>query len=202
MKAAFPTDSEPIQGILTLASLINLMLHMCRCAQTHKTPAFTRMNMLFCAASPGLYSFFTTEAYPASFFLFPTEVDAVPDFFGCTTNNARETLKSTHALVCKTRADIVTMNAALMDVFLSQLPKSIRKTYEPICMKQPNTVFLHMFGWFIGKYGKMTTEDRKENQKRMTANWHPSDGFELLAMRLFIGALYASTARYPMEERD
>ncbi len=61
MKAAFPTALELIQVIPTLASRINLMLLMCRCAQTHKTPTSTRMNMLFCAASPGLYSFFTTE---------------------------------------------------------------------------------------------------------------------------------------------
>jgi hypothetical protein len=162
MKAAFPTAPELIQGIPTLASLIDLMLHMCCCMQTHKTPVSTRMNMLFCAVSPGLYSFFT-ETYLASFFPFPTEVDAVPDFSGCTTNNERETLKSTHALARKTRADIVTMNAALSDVFLSQLPKLIHKTYKPICMKQPNTVFLHMFDWFIGKYGKTMTKDHKEN---------------------------------------
>lgn len=202
MKAAFPTAPEQIHGIPTLASLIDLMLHMCRCAQTHKTPASTRMNMLFCAASPSLYSYFTTEAYPTNFFPFPAEVEAVPDFSSCDTDNERETLKSTHALARKTRADIVTMNAALSDVFLSQLPKSIRETYEPIRMKQPNTVFLHMFDWFIGKYGKTTTEDREENRKRMAADWQPSDGFEPLATRLFIGASYASAARYPMEERD
>jgi hypothetical protein len=68
-------------------------------------------------------------------------------------------------------------------------------------MKQPNTVFLHMFDWFIGKYGKTTTKDHEENRQSMAANWHPSDGFEPLMTRLFIGALYASAARYPMEER-
>jgi hypothetical protein len=94
------------------------------------------------------------------------------------------------------------MNASLSDIFLSQLPKLICKTYKPIRMKQPNTVFLHIFDWFIGKYGKTTTEDRKENQQRMAADWHPSDGFEPLATPLFVGALNASTARYPMEERD
>jgi hypothetical protein len=92
------------------------------------------------------------------------------------------------------------MNTALLDVFLSQLPKSICKTYKPICMKQPNTVFLHIFDWFIGKYGKMMTEDCKEIQQRMAANWHPSDGFKMLVMHLFISASYASTAHYPMEE--
>ncbi len=94
------------------------------------------------------------------------------------------------------------MNAALLVVFLSQLPKSIRKTYKPIRMNQPNTVFLHMFDWFIGKYGKTITKDRKENQQRMAADWHPSDGFKPLAARLFINVSYASAARYPIEEHD
>jgi hypothetical protein len=44
------------------------------------------------------------------------------------------------------------MNLALSDVFLANLPKAICETYELICMKQPNTVFLHMFDWFITKY--------------------------------------------------
>ena len=94
------------------------------------------------------------------------------------------------------------MNAALSDVFLANLPKAICETYEPIRMKQPNTVFLHMFDWLITKYGKTTTKDLEENRQQMAANWHPSDGFEPLATRLFIGASYASAARYPMDDRD
>jgi hypothetical protein len=34
----------------------------------------------------------------------------------------------------------------------------------------------------------------------MAAEWHPADGFEPLATRLFIGASYLSAARYPMRE--
>jgi hypothetical protein len=128
------------------------------------------MNMLFCAATPGLYSFFITKAYPASFFLFPIEVDLIPDFSACTTDNKRKTLKATNARNCKTRADIVTMNAALSDVFLANLSKAIRKTCEPICMKQPNTVFLHMFNWFIMKYDKTMAKDCKDNRQRMATN--------------------------------
>ena len=94
MKAAFPAAPEPIQGIPTLASLIDLMLHICRCSQTQKTPASAKMNMLFCAASPGLYSFFTTEAYPATFFPFPAEVDAVPDFSTCNSDTCLKTHQS------------------------------------------------------------------------------------------------------------
>ncbi len=55
------------------------------------------------------------------------------------------------------------MNATLSNVFLMNLPKVICETYGPIHMRQPNTVFLHMFDWFINKYGKMTTKDHEEN---------------------------------------
>ncbi len=96
MKLAFPSAPDPIQGIPTLASLINLMLHICRCSQTHKTPALTTMIMLFCAASPGLYPFFTNEAYPTSFFLFPPKVDAIPNFTSCRSDNEHDSLKATH----------------------------------------------------------------------------------------------------------
>ena len=170
MKAAFPAAPDPIQGIPTLASLIDLMLHIYRCSQTQKTPASATMNMLFCAASPSLYSFFTTEAYPSTFFPFPPEVDAVPDFSTCNSDKERETRKATNARDQKTRADIVTMNTALSDVFLANLPKAICETYEPIRMKQPNTVFLHMFDWFITKYGKTTTKI----VKRIGSKWPPT----------------------------
>ena len=185
MKAAFPAVPDPIQGIPTLASLNNLMLYICRYSHTQKTLASATMNMLFCAASPDLYSFFTTELYPMAYFPFPKEVNAVPDFSACMSDNERETLNTTNARDCKTRADIVTMNAALSNVFLTNLPKAICETYKPICMKEPTTVFLHMFNWFIIKYDKTTTEDREQNQQQMAANWHPSEGFEPLATCLF-----------------
>jgi hypothetical protein len=202
MKAAFPTAPTPILGIPTLASLIDLMMYMCCCWQTQKTPASATMNMLYLAALPDLYSYFTNKTYPSSYFPFPKEVDDVPDFSACTSNNEHESLKATHARDQKSRADIVTMNAALSDVFLVNLPKAIHETYEPICMKQLNTVFLHMFDWFITKYGRTTTKDCKENRQRMAATWHPSEGFEPLAMRLLIGASYASTALYPIYDHD
>jgi hypothetical protein len=89
------------------------------------------------------------------------------------------------------------MDVALSNVFLVNLvSKAICETYEPICMKQPDTVFLHMFDWFITKYGLTTTKDCKKNQQRMATTWYPSKGFKPLAMCLFIGASYARAARY------
>jgi hypothetical protein len=153
------------------------------------------MNMLFCAASPDLYSFFTNETYLSSFFPFPKEVDAIPDFSACTSDNECNSLKDTHALNQKTRADIITMNSALANVFLANLPKAICKTYKPIRMKNPNMVFLHMFKWFIKKYGKTTTKDCKANRQQMATKLHPTNGFEPLATHLFIGTSYASAAQ-------
>jgi hypothetical protein len=158
--------------------------------------------MLFCAAAPDLYAFFTKEAYPKEFFPFPKEVEGVPDFKNCTDDNQRETLKLMHALAKKTRADIVIMNASLLDVFLDNLPKLICNGYNPIRMGLPNTVFLHMFDWFIKKYGVTMAGKREENQQQMDADCQPIDGFEQLVTRLFLGASYASAARYPMEEHD
>ena len=63
-------------------------------------------------------------------------------------------------------------------------------------------VFLYMFDWFIERYGKTTSEDRKANRQRMAAEWHPSKGFKPLATRLFIGTSYARTVRYPMRDCD
>jgi hypothetical protein len=36
----------------------------------------------------------------------------------------------------------------------------------------------------------------------MATDWHPSNGFKPLAMRLFVGASYANVARYPMNNRN
>jgi hypothetical protein len=36
----------------------------------------------------------------------------------------------------------------------------------------------------------------------MATDWQPTDGFEQLLMQLFLGASYASAARYPMEEHN
>ncbi len=99
IKAAFPSAPTPIHGIPTLASLIDLMMHMCRCLQTQKTPALATMNMLFLAASPDLYSYFTNKTYPSSYFPFLKEVDDVSDFSACTSNNERESLKATHGIM-------------------------------------------------------------------------------------------------------
>jgi hypothetical protein len=102
MKVAFPTAPEPIYEISTLASLINLMMHMGHCSQTLKTPASATMNMLFFAAALDLYSHFTNKAYTSSYSPFPKEVDDVPDFSACTSDNKRKSLKATHVRDQKT----------------------------------------------------------------------------------------------------
>ncbi len=92
------------------------------------------------------------------------------------------------------------MYAALSDVFIANLPKLICNGYNPIRMGLPNTVFLHMLDWFIKKHGVTMAEEREENRQRIAADWQPTDGFEQLVTRLFLGTSYASAARYPMEK--
>ena len=49
-----------------------------------------------------------------------------------------------------------------------------------------------MLEWFTQHYGKTTAEDRDANRQRVAANWHPGNGVDALALRLFTGAAYAN----------
>ena len=39
------------------------------------------------------------------------------------------------------------------------------------------------------------------NRQRMAANWHPSNGFDALALHLFTGAAYANATGYQIVDR-
>ncbi len=97
MKAGFPPSPGPIQGIPTLQSLIELLFHLCRCAQTQRSPAPATMNLLFCAAPHDVYAFLSLEVYPDAFTPFPPEVPNVPEFTACVDDNDRATVQATHA---------------------------------------------------------------------------------------------------------
>ncbi len=76
-----------------------------------------------------MYAFLTAEAYPAACVPFPPIVPDVTDYTACTNNNKRATVKATHAIDKKTRADIVTMNTALANVFLKALSSQVRTSF-------------------------------------------------------------------------
>ncbi len=86
-ESCLPAAPESINRIPTLTSINNLMLYICWCSQTQKTPASTTMNVLFYALSPGLYSLFMSRAYPTNL-LWP-----FLHFSTCQSDNKRETLK-------------------------------------------------------------------------------------------------------------
>jgi hypothetical protein len=77
MKAGFPPLPKLIQGIPMLQSQIELLFHLCRCAQTHQSQASTTMNLLLCAAPCNVYAFLTTEVYPDAFAPLPPKVPSV-----------------------------------------------------------------------------------------------------------------------------
>jgi hypothetical protein len=121
MKAGFPPSPKPIQGIPMLQFLIELLFHLCHCAQTQRSPASTTMNLLFCAAPCNVCAFLTTEAYPGAYAPFPPEVPNVPNYTVCVDDNGRTTVREMHARDKKTRADIVTMKTALANIFLEAM---------------------------------------------------------------------------------
>jgi hypothetical protein len=200
MKAGFPPLPKPIQGIPTLHSLIELLFHLCYCAQTQRSPASVTMNLLFCAAPHDVYAYFTTEAYPNAFAPFPPEVPNVPNYTMSIDNNSCTMVRSTHAQDKKMQANIVTMNTALADVFLEAMLSQVCASFQQRRLCKPNIIFVHLFLWFVNQYSKTTVEDCKANWQRMAANWHPANGFDALILRLFTGAVYASSASFKIND--
>ena len=196
MKAGFPFAPESIQGIPTLESLIELLFHMCQCAQTHCSPVSDNMNLLFFACPRFIYGFFAADAYPDALAPIPPAVENVTDYTNCSNKNDRATTCAKHALNRKTGADIITMNAALADVFLDAVLVGVRAAFQQRCLRKPNIVFVPMFKWLVQHYGTTTAEDRDANRQQMAADWHPGDGFNALTLRLFTCAAYTNATGY------
>jgi hypothetical protein len=153
MKTGCPQAPEPIQGIPTLQSLIELLFHLFCSAQMQRSPASATMNLLFCVAPPDVYAFLTAEAYPATFAPFLSIVPDVPDYTECTINIEHATVKATHAVDKKTWTDIITMNTTLANVFLKALSLQVRASFLQWRLCKPNILFIDMFAWFVEMHG-------------------------------------------------
>ena len=203
MRAGFPTPPEPTLGAPNLFILNDLLQYICKCAQTHKSTISKKMNLLYVAVDPGLYTHYSAgEAYPANNYPFPDDVDEVPNFSACNNNNDRAAAKITHAILLKTHNDVVNMNAALIDTLLGLIPTAFKLLYEQERMMDPNAVFHQCFDWFVTKYGHTSAEDREANRMAMAADWHPSMGFEVLTSRLFRGVTFVSLSGHPITDKD
>ena len=100
------------------------------------------MNLLFCVCPRPIYRFFTADVYPDAFAPIPPVADKVTDYTSCTNKNDRATNCARHALDKKTRADIITMNAALTDVFLDAVLVGVRTAFQQRRLHEPNIVFV------------------------------------------------------------
>jgi hypothetical protein len=160
------------------------------------------MNLLFCAAPKDVYAFVTTKAYPRTFAPFPPLIPDVPDFSTCTDENKRATVRAKHTLNKKMSANIIPMNIALTDIFLDCLSSQVLTSFQQRRLHQPNIVFVKMFICFVHHYCKTTSEDRKANCQRIASNWHPVDGFNVLVLHLFSGAVFAGCTGFLMNDCD
>jgi len=169
----------------------------------HKSTISKKMNLLYFAVDPGLYThYYAGKAYPYNDHPFPVDVDEVPDFSACNSNNKHATAKIMHAILLKTHNDIVNMNATLIDNLLSLIPMAFKLLYEQQRMMDPNAVFRQCFNWFVNKYRCTSIKDRETNRTAMAADWHPSMGFEVLTSRLFCDITFASLSGHPITDKD
>jgi hypothetical protein len=160
------------------------------------------MNLLFCACPKEVYGFFTADMYWTNFAPFPPVVAEVPDYTQCTDDNNHATMCTKHAINTKMRADIVTMNAALTNVFLDALLLQMRTAFQQRRLRKPNIIFVDMFLWFVDHYSKTMAKDCKANRQQMAANWHPADGFNALLLHLFTSAAFRGCTDYTMADRN
>jgi hypothetical protein len=203
MKTGFPQAPEPIQGIPTLQSLIELLFHLCCCMQAQRSPVPATMNLLFCTAPPYVYAFLTAESSPAIFVPFLPIVPDVPNYTACTNDNKHATVKAMHAIDNKMQVDIVTMNTALANVFLEALSSQVCASFLlQRCLCKPNIIFVDLFVWFVNHYGRTMAEDCKANHQRMAANWHHANGFNTLVLCLFTGVVFTGCTNFTMANRD
>ncbi len=203
MRPGFPTPPEPTLGAPNLFILNDFLQYICKCAQTHKSTISKKMNLLYVAVDPGLYTHYSAgEAYPANDYPFPVDVNEVPDFSACNNDNNHAAAKITHTVLLKTCNNVVNMNAALIDTLLGLIPTAFKLLYKQEWMMDPNAVFRQCFDWFVTKYGRTSTKDHEANRVAMAADWHPLMGFEVLTSRLFCGVTFASLLGHPITDND
>jgi hypothetical protein len=130
MKAGFSPLPEPIHGIPTLQSLIELLFHLCCCAQTQRLPISVTMNLLFCAAPHDVYAFLTTEAFPDAFAPLLPKVPDMPNYTASVDDNNGATVWATHVQNKKMQVDIVTKNSALAGVFLEAMSSQVHTSSQ------------------------------------------------------------------------
>ncbi len=132
MKAAFPTPPSHLAVISTpnFHDLVEVLIYIARCAQTHKSTISPNMNLLYVAVPPSVYTHYTNEPYPAGLYPYPQRPTDAPNFAGTVGGNERENCKIAHAIEMKRYEDVQNMNTALVDVFLSLLPLQARIAYE------------------------------------------------------------------------
>ena len=204
MKAAFPTPPMTLSvvGTPNLHNLVEILIYLARCAQTHKSTISPNMNLLYVAVPPAVYAHYTQEMYPGDMYPHPPIPTDAPNFQGAIDDNAREEIKYLHSLTVKRYHDVQNMNTALIDTFLDLFPTQAKIAYEAIRITNPNAVFRECFEWFVNKYGKTEAGDRKNNIDNMTLPWNPTDGFDALIHRLFLADTYAICAQHPLQQHQ
>ncbi len=80
IRAGFPTPPEPTLGAPNLFILNNLLPYICKSAQTHKSTISKKMNLIYVAVDPSLYTHYSAgKAYPQDMYPFPDNVNEVPN---------------------------------------------------------------------------------------------------------------------------
>ncbi len=101
--AGFRTPPEPTLGAPNLFILKKLLQYICKRAQTHKSTISKKMNLLYVAVDPFLYTHYSaSKVNPHNIYPFPDNINEVPNYTACTNNNICTAAKIMHTILLKT----------------------------------------------------------------------------------------------------
>jgi hypothetical protein len=203
MRSGFPTPPEPTLEAPNLFILNYLLQYICKCTQTHKSSISKKMNLLYMAVDPSMYThYFASKVYPQDMYQFPDSVNELPNITAYTNNNERAATKILHAILLKMLNNVINTNVALINTLLSLTLMTFKLLYKQVRMMNPKAVFQQCFDWFVSMYGSTLAEDHETNRMAMAPNWHPSMGFEVLTLCHFRGITFASLSGHPITDKD
>ena len=171
MQASFPEPPPKVHGTPTLRDFIRIMQHIMICSQSHPSQA-SSLGLLFVAIPQSLWSSYSRDQYPGD----PVDPGQIPVLQQGMTAEDWANHKLQWDFLKKLHDEFKTMNAALVDRFLSLMQDAFTQEYKVLRISNPNHQFRECLDHFLVKYGATNETQREENKKNMKQPWNLQNG--------------------------
>ena len=123
-------------------------------------------------------------------------------YFGANDAAARATVKAQFENAKQLFIECKNINKALTEEFLALMPSLYTEEFKKTRTGNPNISFRDVFQQFLTLYGESDKNDRKANEDRMEAEYHPNDGIQQLISQIADGIEYAHFAHQAISDAE